>query len=256
MSAPLIKRFRELFRSGPDIPAVPQELDEALHDLRHLLSRARDYFGRMSAEPDLCKRGEWEEKLGRCIMRAGLLADSAMLGSEIETRTLAPIKCSINQIAQEVIDELAPLVAGTGISVRAKLQPGLPDVQIDPSIFPSVISNLLDNGMRYSGNGGEVVLSTVQDGETVILEVADNGPGIAEEDLARLFDKRFRGGSSAGISGSGIGLYLVNQIVARHNGQISLRTKELGGTVFSVKLPVATALTSDIGSKNKEQQAV
>lgn len=215
------------------------DLEGALHDLRHQLNRAKEFHNRLSGELDNESRRQLIEKIGRCIIRSSILANSAMLSSKIKTAAIAPVACSLNEIAQEVIDEIAPIAAGNGVRLTAELGTGVPLVSIDPSIFPSVISNLLDNGVRYTGTGGEVTLKTQRDGEAVILEVQDNGPGIPETDRVHLFEKNFRGSTSHGVSGSGIGLYLVSEIVGRHNGQIAMRSGTNGGTVFSIRLPAA-----------------
>ena len=231
-----IRAIRHRF-SGVCGPAI--DVEGALHDLRHQLNRSRELMSRWADESDPDARQQIVEKIGRCISRASLLADSAMLGSRIKTTRLSPVSCSINEIAQEVIDELTPLASCSGVKLKSELSAGIPQVNVDPSVFPSVISNLLDNGVRYSGSGGEVIVTTGSDGTTVILEVHDNGPGIPESDRLRIFERNFRGSTSNGVSGSGIGLFLVNEIVNRHHGQVSLRRGRDGGTVFSISLPAA-----------------
>lgn len=238
----MLKRALTWLREKSACPASSADsvdLDGALHDLRHQLNRAKEFHTRLSGEHDRQSKQQLIEKIGRCITRASILANSAMLSSKIKTAAIAPVACSLNEIAQEVIDEIAPIAAGNGVKLIAELGSEVPLVSIDPSIFPSVISNLLDNGVRYTGAGGEVTIKTQCDGETVVLEVRDNGPGISETDRLHLFEKNFRGSTSHGVSGSGIGLYLVSEIVGRHHGQIAMSSGKDGGTVFSIRLPAA-----------------
>lgn len=101
-----------------------------------------------------------------------------------------------------------------------------------------VISNLIENSIKYAGKGKTIWVKTWDDAEWVYVEIKDNGAGIGPDDLSNIFDKfyRVKNDSTHAIKGSGLGLYLVKYFIELHNGVISA-TSQLGeGTSFIIKL--------------------
>jgi signal transduction histidine kinase len=101
-----------------------------------------------------------------------------------------------------------------------------------------VISNLIENAIKYAGKGKKILVKTWDEPEWVYVEVRDNGLGIGPEDLAHIFDKfyRVKNDSTHAIKGSGLGLYLVKYFIELHHGVITA-TSTLGeGTSFIIKL--------------------
>ena len=102
--------------------------------------------------------------------------------------------------------------------------------------FPGVIA--LD-GVDLTLNGGEVHISIRSEGDQIILNVRDNGPGIPAEDQAHIFDKFYRGRNiTDGITGSGLGLAIVKTIVDNHQGRIWVESAEGTGSSFFIVLPI------------------
>lgn len=105
-----------------------------------------------------------------------------------------------------------------------------------------VLNNLLSNAVKYSPAGGEIVVRVRTDGDEAVLEVTDPGIGIPPADLARIFVRFSRGSNVIGrISGTGIGLTLVRQIVEQHGGVVAVESQLERGTTFRVRLPLAAA---------------
>ena len=105
-----------------------------------------------------------------------------------------------------------------------------------------VLYNLIENGIKYSGSGGFVHTNVVNDGETVVITVEDNGIGIPEEDKLHIFDRFYRVDKmrSRAIGGTGLGLSIVKDTVHYRGGTISVSDRENGvGTKFTVILPSA-----------------
>ena len=102
-----------------------------------------------------------------------------------------------------------------------------------------VIYNLTDNAVKYSGNGGAVQVSLRREGDWVVLSVADNGPGIPEEDLPRIFERFYRvdKARSRAAGGTGLGLSIVSDTVQRRHGTVSAANRKGGGSVFTVRWP-------------------
>ncbi len=107
----------------------------------------------------------------------------------------------------------------------------------------SVALNLLENAVKYSGDGAVIDVTVRQDHGRVQLEVADQGIGIDDKEKSRIFQKFYRVGSedTRKTKGTGLGLYIVDQIIRAHNGSITVRDNHPRGTVFHIELPVAGA---------------
>jgi signal transduction histidine kinase len=108
----------------------------------------------------------------------------------------------------------------------------------DPKLLFQVFSNIVANAIKYSPGGGLIKFDAAIDGDRVTVTVDDNGMGIPEKDLARLFERYFRASNVSGMVGTGVGLYLVKMVVALHGGEVAVESREGHGARFTVRLPV------------------
>ncbi len=118
------------------------------------------------------------------------------------------------------------------ISIRCD---GSADINADPTLFRRAVGNLLDNALRYTPDGGEIVIALRADADAATLEVHDTGPGIAAEHVPRVFDRFYRVDSSRSTAGSGLGLALVKSIAELHGGSVALQGN--GGTMVRLRFP-------------------
>lgn len=109
----------------------------------------------------------------------------------------------------------------------------------DRDLLAVVFSNLLENAVKYSPNGGTIRLDLSTGEGQVAVRVADEGIGVNAADAARLFDKYFRASNAAGTTGAGLGLHLARCIVDTHGGGISVSSQPGRGANFTVRLPLA-----------------
>lgn len=132
------------------------------------------------------------------------------------------------------------LVRAGGVRLRISRIEAL-RVEGDPDRLQELLGILLENALRYTPTGGEVVVSATRSGPMANLEVRDTGIGIGDEDPDRLFERLYRGARAKEMrpSGTGLGLPIARWIVERHGGRIHLRRGEPAGTVASVLLPLA-----------------
>jgi signal transduction histidine kinase len=100
-----------------------------------------------------------------------------------------------------------------------------------------ILTNLLNNAVKYSPSGKPVHLSLRRDGENAVIEVRDEGIGIPSADQKELFKSFHRGANVGNVPGTGLGLTIVKRCVELHAGQISLTSVERQGTTFTVRLP-------------------
>jgi len=131
--------------------------------------------------------------------------------------------------------------------VSTSVAPGLPFVPLDDLLIQQVLVNLLENAVRHTPPGTPVEVSASVDGQSLVVEVADRGPGVPPADLERLFDKFYRGGDAAGRPGAGLGLAICRGIVELHGGKIRAENRPGGGAAFRFWLPLGSNPPPTIG---------
>jgi signal transduction histidine kinase len=173
------------------------------------------------------------------------LLDLARLDSGTADMQMSPLDMGV--LLNGIAEKFAPLAkqAGVTISVRAA---DLPMLAGDGDRLAQVFTNLVDNALKFTPAGGEVVLSARQEGLGVEIEVSDTGVGIAPEALPHVFDRFYQADASRsrqGRQGAGLGLAIAQEIVGAHGGKISVRSLSGQGAAFTVFLPLAqpTAIT-------------
>jgi PAS domain S-box-containing protein len=147
----------------------------------------------------------------------------------------------LGRMAQQIVEELQPTVPGH--SFRVELPEGPTNVLVDPVRMEQVIQNLLSNAVKYSPRGSEVRVELRREGGRALLAIHDRGVGIAPDALPRVFERFFRAPSpaTASVSGVGVGLYVVREIVRLHEGDVRVTTALGEGSTFTVDLPLAEA---------------
>ena len=172
--------------------------------------------------------------------RLNKLVNDLLLSAKLE---------SAYQLHQEPVN-LAQLVEDIFEQMEAKYpratftfnkQTVVEDTMGDVAGLASVIINLMENAAKYSGEDADIEARISQHGHTIRLEIADQGIGIAEEEKNRIFEKFYRIGNedTRKTKGTGLGLYIVNQIVKAHRGKIEVLDNQPKGTVFRIDIPVA-----------------
>ncbi len=156
---------------------------------------------------------------------------------ESSSLNLNKVSKDINQIIESVIDNLKFEAGNANIKIVKELSPLFP-ITIDVTLLFRVISNLVENAIKYGGEGSQIEINTWDDDSWVFVKIKDNGAGMQESDLEHIFDKfyRIKNDANHAIKGSGLGLYLVKYFVELHDGQISVDSKLGEGTTFLIKL--------------------
>jgi signal transduction histidine kinase len=126
------------------------------------------------------------------------------------------------------------------ITLQVNADPELPDFDIDPDRMAQVLSNLLENALQHTPEGGTIILAAEPGDEGVRLSVHDSGPGIAAEDLPRVFDRFYRADKARNRhdGGSGLGLAIARSIVVKHGGRIWAESEPGEGATIFIELPV------------------
>jgi two-component system OmpR family sensor kinase len=138
--------------------------------------------------------------------------------------------------AKEVVSDLMAAAMDRGVDLGFEIiEPVL--VRGEPATLASVVHNLIDNALRHTPQGGRVDIGIYRQGEQVILQIEDTGPGIAASDLERVFEPFVRGSRPAG-EGTGLGLSIVKRIVERLKGAVTLENVASSGLRVTVSFPV------------------
>ncbi len=143
-----------------------------------------------------------------------------------------------------VSDILAPLVeqhklkADKPVSIAMRITPPDLEVTADRTHFANMVSNLLDNAIKYSIEQAEVEIDAHRESETFVLSVRDKGIGIAKEKQAHVFDKFYRvpTGNQHNVKGYGLGLYYVKTMAERHNGTVKVESEPGKGSEFVIRI--------------------
>ncbi len=175
---------------------------------------------------------EETDRLNRLI---GNILDLA----KVRAGALVPAKelTAIEDVIESVLHRMEPALEN--VRVRSLVRPDLPEAPMDPVQMDQVLSNLLENAVRFSPPGGEILISAASWHGSVRVRVADQGPGIPLEERERVFDAFHRSGPGGSPSGSGLGLAIARAIVLAHGGHIWIEGAPSGGTAVVFELPVA-----------------
>jgi len=147
-------------------------------------------------------------------------------------------KSEISEIILDVIESLLPLAKTKEINLEFKGENNV-FAEVDPDRFYRMVYNIVENGIKYTHDGGNVIVGLEEDENNIYLTIADNGMGISEETLPKIFDRFTRGDTarSKKSGGFGLGLAIAKEIIDIHEGKVTVESKVGEGTVFRITLP-------------------
>jgi signal transduction histidine kinase len=153
-------------------------------------------------------------------------------------------KVVIAKLIQQVIEEQVAVIAARHQNVVFKAPRRQLRAEIDPHYMRMVFENLLSNAVKYTPEGGKVIFTVRKLKDEVVIRVNDTGVGISEEEQLTIFDKftRVENELSTDVNGSGVGLYLTQQIITLHGGRIDVESTPGKGSTFAVYLPIRRRL--------------
>ena len=243
--ATLDERLRDARFDAEKSQARAALFSSVTHDLRTPLASIKASVTTL-LEDDLELDPEQRLELLRTVLeetdRLNRLIGNILELAKVRAGALVPSKepTALDEVVDSVLHRMQPVLGG--VRVRTLLRDA-PDVAADPVQIDQVLSNLIENAVRFSAPGGEVVVSTAAWHSSVQVRVVDHGPGIAPADRERAFEAFARVGASASdeSGSSGLGLAIAKAIVVAHGGRIWIEGVPAGGTAVVVELPVADA---------------
>ena len=241
----------EIRQMAHSFNAMASELEEAerhrrnltadiAHELRTPLSNIQGYLevikdGLIQPAPETIGTIHSQAlHLSRLVEDLRLLAQVEAGGLELQLS-----KARIGELLQSSIEAVRPRAEAKEVALSLSTDPALPEVDLDPTRVAQVVGNLLENAITHTPQGGRVMVSAHVAADAVEVAVADTGPGIAPEDLPRLFDRFYRvdPSRSRNTGGSGLGLTIARRLVEAHGGSIEAESAVGQGSRFTFRLP-------------------
>jgi two-component system OmpR family sensor kinase len=253
-----------------DLPSEIRPLAEALNDLLTRLDQSFALQRRFAADAahelrtpltalnlqvQLAERAQTDadrarafEKLRQGIRRATRLVQQLLTMARLDpdAAAAAPAAVPLGALLGSVLEDLRPLAA------ERRIELALDDASAGAAVSGSedalriLFSNLVDNAVRYTPEGGRVAAALARAGADISVTIDDSGPGIPEEERERVFDRFYRAPGTAG-TGTGLGLAIVSQVAEMHRGRVQLAASPAGGLRVSVLLPTAVGEPSARG---------
>jgi signal transduction histidine kinase len=211
---------------------------DAAHELRTPLTA-------LNLQVQLAERAQTDEERARSFerLRQGLRRATRLVQQLLTMARLdpdaadaVPAAVDVGALVSSVVEDLRPLARERSVELAATDLSEGSTVSGSEDALRILINNLVDNAIRYTPTGGRVTATVVQSGDSVDIRIEDTGPGIAEEERERVFDRFYRG-RTAGDAGTGLGLAIARQIAEMHRGTIVLESGEAGGLSVRVRIP-------------------
>ncbi len=169
-----------------------------------------------------------------------LLGDLRKL-ADLEAQEIETAPVDLPSLLHEVEDAIGAIPAAGERVIRVNVPQApwpLPPIEGDQDLLFIALQNLVANAVKFSAPGDTVEVRASEDGSWLLLEVADTGTGIPEDEIGEVWQELARGRAARSLPGTGIGLALVRVVVIRHGGQVAIRSRDGQGTVVSIRLPV------------------
>ena len=152
---------------------------------------------------------------------------------------------SLDKELMELCEAYQPKVSSAGLTLKLENENALPPIHGDPRQLRRVFTNLLDNAVKFSSKGGNVIVSTTTDASEIRISVKDQGMGISADELPFIFDAFHRGKAGEKVKGFGLGLAAVKAIVEAHGGRVLVDSEMGKGSTFTVVLPISSPQNVD-----------
>ncbi|MBI5930978.1 MAG: PAS domain S-box protein [Chloroflexi bacterium] len=234
-----VSRFKRLNENMSDF------LRTVSHDLRSPLTAAKGYLDMLPMVGEV--NDKQEGMMGKIFTSIDDMTnlvekvlDAGRLDPMMGTYQLRRESIDPTDIVSKVVSTLSNAAQKKQINLRARAASNVPIMYLDEMMIERALQNLVENAIKYTPEGGEVIVETEVKNETLIFSVTDNGLGIAPEDQTRLFERgeRVRRKEHKGIRGSGLGLFIVRNVAQQHGGDAAVQSEEGKGSRFEILIPL------------------
>jgi signal transduction histidine kinase len=234
----------------------------AAHELRGPITVIRGYLDVLNDELEDTLSGDQVELVKRLVVSANRLSsyvNNILNASRYDRRHLKVHlrESSITDIYDSINDDMQLRAVSQNRMLSVSFPDNLPTVAADRASVSEVFSNLIDNAIKYSNEGGLVSVTAKTDGDFVKVSVEDHGIGMPSNVLSNLFHKFYRSHRSREtVAGTGIGLYISKAIVESHGGKIGVRSAEGQGSTFEFSIPVYSTVAEKLSANNNSNEGL
>jgi PAS domain S-box-containing protein len=240
-----ITGLKELDRMKSDFVAmVSHELRSPVASIQQQISVLLEGLSGDLTERQTRMLGRAKERARGLLDLITDLLDLSKIEAGMAVQYKEPLKSE--ELLKKIHKMMLPEAEAKNLKLKLQVKRPLPPITGDRNNLEGVFTNLVNNAIKYTPEGGEIRIRAKGTGKNVKVEIADTGIGIARDDLPRLFDRFYRVKSekTRQIVGTGLGLSIVKQIVEAHLGTISVNSQEGGGSTFTVILPAGSVPSS------------
>jgi len=237
-------------------------LSFAAHELRGPITVIRGYLDVLEDELTEVFKDDQQELFHRLVVSANRLSgyiDNILNTSRYDRRHLKVYLAegSVAAVYDIIKDDMQMRASSQNRLLAVQFPPDLPTIAVDGASMSEVLSNLIDNAIKYSSEGGAINVTAAVNGDFVDISVEDHGIGMPENVVGNLFQKFYRSHRSREtVAGTGIGLYISKAIVESHGGTISVRSEDGKGSTFTVSLPIYATVADKLKAGDNSNEGL
>ncbi len=234
----------------------------AAHELRGPITVIRGYIDVIQDELADVLEDDQKELFHRMSVSANRLSgyiNNILNTSRYDRRHLRMHleETTMKNVYDTISDDISLRASSQTRVLSVNIPDGLPTIAADTASLSEVMTNLIDNAIKYSNEGGPITVSAVSKGDTVEFTVEDRGIGMPSNVVSNLFQKFYRSHRSREtVAGTGIGLYISKAIVESHGGTIAVRSEDGHGSTFTVSLPTYNMVADKLKASNNGNEPV
>jgi two-component system OmpR family sensor kinase len=216
-------------------------LSQLDHELKNPLTALQAEIAYLSDSQRVENYAQAMSDMAAQVERVGRLVTDLRKLAELEELKIDPQAVNMGELLNEVMEAIQghPGYQARKVRLLSPQDPWhLPSIPGDRGLLWLACYNLLDNALKFTPEGAAIEVRAFEVPPWLVVEVADNGPGISDDDLPHIFEDLYRGANARNVPGSGLGLALVRAIMIHHAGSVTVRSRQEQGTIFTLRLPL------------------
>lgn len=207
-------------------------LSQISHEIRNPVTLISSFLQLMKSQhPEITQFEHWDQVMSNMDFLRSLLEE---ISSYNASGSINPTTANLYYLMKDLVEDVSPTLFKRNIQLHLEKKTAIPPYDVDSVKFRQILHNLIRNSAEAIGQNGSITLGLSCDVDSVIITLADDGPGIPKEYIDTLFDPFV----THKKDGTGLGLTIVKNIITAHNGTVNVRSEEGAGTLFTLVFPL------------------